>query len=440
MQFERGWKWAATAAATVLLAACGGGGGGSPAGSASCDVASQKDWLRSYMLDWYYWSGSSPNPEPAGYATLAAYFEALKYTGYPGALGPVDPWSGYVDSVTYKRFFAEGRAMDYGIFVNGREGQLPLRIRMVEPKSPAALAGLVRGDVIKAIDGVSDAALMAAADFGVLSPAQAGTQVSVDIERSGVPQRVTLTAAEYDLTPVPASATLTRSSGAKVGYVALKDFIVQSETTLTTRLNAIKADGASELIVDLRYNGGGRISTANHLASQIVGALHGGKVFTRLVYNAAHQGSNSSFTLATVPGSAFSRVVVITGPRTCSASELIVNGLSPYAQVVTVGGTSCGKPYGFSPVESCGNVFSVVNFRANNARGEANYDSGIAPTCAVADTFTGTLGDPAEPLTDAALGYLQTGNCPVATAPARGSTLKLRRFVEPGDRPGMTAD
>jgi hypothetical protein len=133
-------------------------------------------------------------------------------------------------------------------------------------------------------------------------------------------------------------------------------------------------------------------------------------------------------------------VVVITGPRTCSASELIVNGLTPYTQVTTIGATSCGKPYGFSPVESCGNVFSVVNFRANNALGQANYDSGITPTCAVADDFTGTLGDPAETLTAAALGYLQSGSCPVAAAPARAGTLRLRRFAEPGERQGMTTD
>ena len=71
---------------------------------------------------------------------------------------------------------------------------------------------------------------------------------------------------------------------------------------------------------------------------------------------------------------------------------------------------------------------------------KADYDAGIAPTCAVADTFTGTLGDPAEPLTGAALSYLQTGSCPVAGTPARASTQHLRRFAEPGDRPGMTAD
>ena len=137
MWFGRGWKWSAMAAAVVLATACGGGGGRSPAGSASCDVASQKNWLRGYMLDWYYWSGSSPNPEPAGYATLAAYFDALKYTSYPGALGPVDPWSNVIDSVSYNRFFAEGRAMDYGIFVNGLE----VAVAAASPHGRAAVAG-----------------------------------------------------------------------------------------------------------------------------------------------------------------------------------------------------------------------------------------------------------------------------------------------------------
>ena len=130
MQFERGWKWAATAAAVVLLAACGGGGSSAPAGSASCDVASQKDWLRGYMLDWYYWSGSSPNPDPAGYATLDAYFDALKFTSYPGPRGPIDPWSGYVDSVTYNRFFAEGRPTS-------------ILKRMIAPAEVAALVAYV---------------------------------------------------------------------------------------------------------------------------------------------------------------------------------------------------------------------------------------------------------------------------------------------------------
>lgn len=440
MVFGRRMKFFVGLALSLLVAACGGGSS-APSGSASCDLASQKNWLRSYMLDWYFWTGVSPNPEPDGYATLRDYLDALRYANYPGR--GLEPWSGFQDSASYNQFFTEGRTMGYGLFVNGIERQLPLMVRMVEPLSPAGLAGLQRGDVIKAIDGVADSVLING-DFAVLNPAAAGQQITVDIERAGVPQRVTLTAAQYSLTPVPASATLTAGS-AKVGYVALKDFITQAEAELTSRLSAIRADGASDLIVDLRYNGGGRISTANHFASQIVGALHGGKVFTTLNYNAAHQSSNNSFTLTTAPAPAFGRVVVLTGPRSCSASELLVNGLRPYAQqVVTIGATSCGKPYGFNPVASCENTFSIVNFRAVNALGLADYDAGITPTCAVAEDFSGALGDPGEKLTAAALGYLQTGSCPAAAAASeRPTALDARRrslLLEPGERRGMTAD
>lgn len=426
--------------AAAVLAACGGGGSDAP----SCDVASQKTWLRGYMLDWYYWSGLSPNPDPAGYATVADYFQALKYTSYPGT--GIEPWSYIQDSVSYNQFFAEGKSTDYGISVNGREGVLPLKIRYVEPLSPAGQAGVRRGDVVKAINGVPDSTLITG-NFAVLTPAQAGQQITLDIERAGVPQRFTLTAAQYALTPVPVSATLNAGSG-KAGYLLLKDFIVQAETELTSRLDAIKAAGATDLIIDLRYNGGGRISTANHFASQVVGAVQSGKVFTTLNYNAAHTAANRSFLLGSATGPAFNRVVVLTGSRTCSASELLVNGLRPYAQqVVTIGGTSCGKPYGFSPVEACGNVFSAVNFKAVNSLGQADYEAGITPTCAVADDFSGTFGDPAEALTAAALGYLQTGSCPATAAAAaaadrvQAQSLRLRRFiVEPGERRGMTAN
>jgi C-terminal processing protease CtpA/Prc len=441
MPIRRLARLAALTATAVLLAACGGSSD-SPSASAACDLASQKNWLRSYMLDWYYWAGQSPNPEPDGYATLADYFQALKYASYPGT--GVEPWSYVQDSTSYNQYFAEGITMGYGLFVNGLEGQLPLKVRMVEPKSPAGLAGVLRGDVIKAIDGVADTVLITG-DFAVLSPAQIGQQIRVDVERDGTPLQFTLTAAEYTLTPVPVSATLGAGT-ARVGYVVLKDFIVQAESELSTRLEAMRANGATDLVVDLRYNGGGRISTANHFASQILGADHGGEVFTTLSYNARHPSSDTSFRLDAVPGAAFQRVVVLTGPRSCSASELLINGLRPYAQqIVTIGATSCGKPYGFNPVGSCGNTFSIVNFRALNALGVADYESGIAPTCAVAEDFSGAFGDPAETLTAAALGYLQTGICPATAAipadRARALAARLQRAgAEPGERRGMTAD
>ena len=334
--------------------------------------------------------------------------------------------------------------MGYGLFVNGLEQQLPLRVRMTEPQSPAAAAGLQRGDIIVSANGRTAAELVAANDFAVFSPAAEGTRLALVVERGGVPTSVDLTAATYTLTPVPTTQRLTLANDAVAGYVALKDFITQAEAPLAAALADFRQAGATELIVDLRYNGGGRISTANAFASQIVGALHPGAVFTELRYNGAHAASNSRFTLTAAPAPAFGRIVVLTGPRTCSASELLVNGLRPYAQVVTIGATSCGKPVGFSPVESCQNTFSVVNFQAYNAANQGDYYDGIAPTCAATDTFTGTPGDPAEALTAAAAAYLTSGSCPTAgpAAAQRARTLavRARHGAEPGQRPGMVAD
>jgi carboxyl-terminal processing protease len=428
--------------AVAALSACGGGGGngGAPAGSASCELAAQQSWLRSYMLDWYYWSGSSPNPDPGGYTSVDTYYGALKYGGNGSV--PADRWSYLQDSASYSQFFEEGRTLGYGLFVNGIELQLPLKVRMTEPLSPAATAGLQRGDTIVSVNGRSAADLIDANDFAMLNPSREGEQLTLEIESGGVTRSVVLTAATYTLTPVPVTRVLDLPGGVKAGYLVMKDFITQAEAPLADAFAQFRAAGAGELILDLRYNGGGRISTANFLASQIAGALHSGKLFTELRYNAAHSSSTSRYQLDAAPAPAFGRVVVITGSRTCSASELIVNGLRPHVPVVTVGAASCGKPFGFNPVTSCATTFSAVNFQSYNASGEGDYYAGIAATCAASDDFSGALGDPAEKLTAAASSYLANGACPTATASERERAASIGRRarsqgVEPGERQGM---
>jgi carboxyl-terminal processing protease len=425
----------------LALAGCGGGNSSS-GGSATCDVAAQDTWLRSYMLDKYYWSGTSPSPDPSTFTTVQSYFDAQRFAG--SAAVPFDRWSYIQDSASYTQFFAEGMTLGYGIFVNGVELQLPLRVRFVEAASPAA-AVLARGDTVLSVNGRSAADLIAANDFADLTPARQGDVLTLQIDSGTGPRTVTLTAATYALTPVPTSAVLTRPSGAKVGYLVLKDFITQAEAPLVNALASFRAAGATELIIDLRYNGGGRISTANVLTSLIAGASNNGKVFAHLNYNAAHASSNGDFRLAGGTGAAFSRVVVLTGQRTCSASELVVNGLKPYTQVVTVGAASCGKPFGFNPVTNCGSTISAVNFETFNAQGQGSYYDGIAPTCPVNEDFTGALGSSTEKLTAAATDYLQTGSCPaIATAErSRASAISHRarlEGIEPGERQGMWAE
>jgi hypothetical protein len=436
-------RWlAALLCGVALLTACGGGGGGGPAGSADCTVAGQNQWLRGYMRDWYFWAGAAPDPDPAPFASVADYFGALLFTG--DASVPADRWSYITDTAAFDLFYGEGRTLGYGLSVNGLEGQLPLRVRLVDPGSPAAAAGLRRGDRIVSIDGRSAAELLASQDFAVLTPAKAGVRLDVVIDRGAGLVTLALEATVYELTPVPVARVLRLADGRKAGYLLFKDFITQAEPALDAAFADFRAAGATELILDLRYNGGGRISVASRLASLVAGAAKTGAVFAELRYNAAHQSRNQTYHFADGPGPAFTRAVVIAGRRTCSASELFVNGLAPHLPVTLIGEASCGKPFGFDPVDSCGSTFNVVNFESVNSRGEGRFYDGLGATCAARDSFTGTLGDPAEPLTASAIDWLDSGTC-AASAAQRARPLAAPRRgrgagVEPGSFEAMIAD
>jgi carboxyl-terminal processing protease len=421
------FKTTVVLACCLALSACGGSGGGDSASpptsteAPGCDVVSQKDWLRAYMADQYFWTGASPNPDPAGYGTVQSYYDALLFTG--DAVVPKDKWSYITPTAAYSQFFGAGKTMSYGVFVNGLEGVLPLRLRYVEPKSPAALAGLKRGDIVVSANTRSAAELMSSKDFSVLTPTAVGDSLALQIDSGTGARAVTLTAASFDLTPVSASQVLTLPNGSKAGYVVLKDFISQAEAPLTAAFVNFRAQGATELIIDLRYNGGGLLSTSNLLASLVAGNTAAGQVFTQLNRNARNQAANFTFRLTNAPAPTFNRVVVLTGSRTCSASELLVNGLKPYVNVITIGAATCGKPFGFYPVDRCGNTFSAVNFETVNGAGQGRYYDGIAPTCIAADDFKGELGTASEFITGVASEYLNSGLCS-AVAPPLAATRR----------------
>lgn len=403
-------------------------------------MVEQKKALLDYMQTAYLWSDLAPQPAPEAYNSVVQYFPALLF---PGSITvPADRWSYLSDSAQYNQFFLDGQTKGYGIFVNGLEGQLPLRIRYIEPHSPAARAGLQRGDVIASINGVSAATLLATGNFAALSPSGEGESVLLTVENASGVRTLVVTAATYALQPVATHGIFTARDGRRVGYVSLKDFIAQAEAPLEEAIGQMRAAAATDIIVDLRYNGGGRISTANKLASLIAGNAHDGKVFVRLQHNAKVRFLDTEYTLAAnTPG--FSRVVILTGSRTCSASELLANGLMPYLEVVTLGSQTCGKPFGFRPVESCGKTISAVNFESFNAKGDGRYYQGMSPACSVKDDFVGPLGVPQETLTAAALERLDTGLCPSA-GPASRLNMQIQgvrpAVVEPGEFRGMRAD
>ena len=122
-----------------------------------------------------------------------------------------------------------------------------------------------------------------------------------------------------------------------------------------------------------------------------------------------------------LPSLGLSRVYVLTGPGTCSASEAILNGLAGVnVQVFQIGATTCGKPYGFYPADNCGTTYFSIQFRGVNAKGYGDYADGFTPGatttagfpgCSVSDDFGHALGDAAEARLATALSYRASGSC-----------------------------
>jgi len=431
----------------LALAACGGGGG---SGGDTCSVAEQKSWLAGYMSDWYFWTRLSPHPDPAGYSSVASLYSALLYTG-TSADFPADRWSYVQSSEAFSRFFGDGATLGYGLSVAGlelaRNAALPLHVRHVEALSPAAAQGVQRGDQVVSINGRSAADLVAADDFGALTPAQAGDTLSLVLRRAGADRTVNLTAAVFNLSPVGGAAVQTTAGGRKLGYVSVKDMVSQALSPFDAAMASFQAAGVQDVVLDLRYNGGGLVSTGATLASYLAGSRGTGLNYATLKFNSAHQASNSHYRFSN-PGAALNlpRVIVLMGRRTCSASEQVINGLrGAGVQVVAVGEATCGKPVGFQPTAYCGQTYSAVNFESVNQLDQGRYFSGFAPTCAVAEDFTVPQGSAADPLMAAARSFADTGACPV-TADGQRSPLaargdsglpRLRPLAEGDPRPGM---
>jgi carboxyl-terminal processing protease len=435
-----GKHWPALAL-TGLLAACGGGGDGGGGGvppAASCSIADQKAWLGDYMNEWYFWYRISPRPDSAPYPDVQGYFDALLYTGSSSTFPDRDRWSGNESTESFNRFFGDGNSLGYGVSVAGLEARddptLPLFVRYVEARSPAGTAGVQRGDRVISMNGRTAESLIAANDFSALSATNAGETLTLVLRRVGSADRtVTLTSAVYALNPVPEYRVATSPFGRRLGYIVVKDMISQALAPMETAFAQFKAAGVQDVVLDLRYNGGGLVSTGGTLASYVAGSRGAGQAYASLLYNDKRAGANNTRSnfAALTSSLGTPRVFVLMGRRTCSASEQVINGLRGVGvDVVAVGETSCGKPVGFLPASSCGRTYSVVNFESVNARNEGRYFDGFDATCPVVEDFRVAAGSNGDPLMGAALTWADSGRCS-AVANGRAVPLSARERAMP---------
>ena len=428
----------AGAVGLLVLAGCGGGGGdsgasvaapasGYPSAPASCDVSGQRAWLRDYMNDQYFWYDKQRAPNAAA-TSLGSYFDALLYQ-------PTDRYSYSQTTASANQFYAEGTRTGYGYALDWLDAaRTTLVVRLVEPLSPVALAGLQRGDRIDLIDGKTSVEI---ANGGLTAVDTAGVARTFAVHNAAGTQRsFTAQSAVYTLSPVNTVAVLTAPNGAKTGYLMYQEFIASGAVAMGAAFDRFRAAGVTELVLDLRYNGGGSTQQARYLAGLIAGSAQIGKLFAQYQYNAKHTANNfiqnfvgTSGGLPTAPLEGLTRVFVLTMPSTASASELVINALRPYMAVRTIGGVTYGKPYAFQPADACGTTYNAVNLVLANAQNVSVPSDGIVASCSVADDLNHALGDPAESLTAAALSFIANGSCPPAASVA--STAKRQSQTPP---------
>jgi hypothetical protein len=219
--------------------------------------------------------------------------------------------------------------------------------------------------------------------------------------------------------------------GRKVGYLFFRNFVEPSMAALTDAFTALKAAGATDLVLDLRYNGGGRVDVAVHLASLIGGARTNGQVMLNYVHNDKIGPILNKSTRFDNPEQALNlqRLVVITTRGSASASELVINSLRPYIPVTIIGDTTYGKPVGQYGLRFCDKYLYPVAFSIKNANNEGDFFDGLAADCTAADDYTHQLGDSSEASLAEALTFIRTGACSARSAEERARAARISAFV-----------
>jgi membrane-associated protease RseP (regulator of RpoE activity) len=402
-----------------LLSACGGST--TTSGSTTdCSVAGENAQVFSTMQSWYYWYQSLPaSVNPASYGSPSALLDAIRQQ-------PLDRFSFITTQAADQSFYAAGQYVGYGLGFDLTASN-ELQVTRVFPGSPAAAAGLARGDTVTAINGTPVPTLIANnqldAALAAANPGVTVTFVYEDLELQT--HTVTLTSAVVT-EPSVAQVNLLAVAGERVGYIVFNSFITPSTSELDQAFTQLVSQGATNLVVDERYNGGGQVSVAQHLASLIAGNGYAGKVLGTLTYNSLHSDQNTSVSFESVTNPLnLTEVYFITTNATASASEFVINALKPYIHVVTAGSTTFGKPVGEDGFNICTDVLYPITFKIVNAAGSGDYFDGLPPTCPAIDDLAHGLGDPDEASLATALSHITTGSCgPNVAAAARESALR----------------
>ena len=410
----------------------------------------ENNWLRSWSNNLYLWYDEIVDVDPVLHPTRR-YFDLMKTFAVTPSGADRDQFHFTYSTERWEQLSQSGVSSGYGLAFAILASRPPrdVRVAYIEPDSPASRANLRRGARILTVDGTDVTYGSAAALNAAFFPAGTGETHTFEIRDLGAsaPRTVTLTSAVITSDPVQNDQTIETSSGT-VGYMLFNDHIATAERAIFDAVTEFEQAGIDDLVLDLRYNGGGYLAIASQMAYMIAGSSARGQTFEEIRFNDKHTTFNpvSGRALSPIPfydetvgfsvpsGTALpslnlSRVFVLTGGGTCSASESIINGLRGIdLEVIQIGATTCGKPYGFYATDNCGTTYFSIQFQGVNAKGFGDYPDGFSPQntnrvegvsvpgCVVGDDFEHALGDVDEARFAAALRYRTDPTCPTPAA------------------------
>jgi len=479
MQGTRFGRAMSTIAALSMLAGCGGGGGGTTAGSsvavvassgsssgstpaadangnanieiAGCSLRERQDWALAQLKEWYLFPDTLPaSLDPSGYTTVQAYVDALTAT----ARGQrKDRNFTYVTSIKGEdSYYDSGSNAGFGVRLSYETAGRVFVSESFEG-APALAAGIDRGTEILAVGTTADkmqnvsdliAANGAQGVTDALGPTTAGTSRVLRVSTGGAVSTVTLTKADYAMTPVSNryGAKIITENGKQYGYVNLRTFISTADPALRDAFAQFRAAGVTDIVVDLRYNGGGLVSVAELMGDLMGAGRNPTDQFDYMMYRADKQTSNTTRYFKAQPQSiAPTRVAFIGSGGTASASELVVNAMRPYLRTnaALIGTNTYGKPVGQIAIDksTCDDRLRVIAFSLKNADRDGDYYDGLASkmeaSCQAGDDLNYPMGDPREGSTRAALDYLQGKSCTRIGGVSTMAVKTKRELIVPTD-------
>ncbi len=375
--------------------------------------------------DYYLWYEQIPDDfNPNNYKDLQEILLAVRhYSDEPGFSYPVDDFSFAMKKDEWNRI-STGQASDFGLnafFLT----ETDLRVRSVEPGSPAGAAGIKRGWRISKIGGSTNITVNNASYISGQLYGSPNTSFAFELPDGSV-KEINLVSAAYQEQPLYLDTIYTVGSK-KVGYIVFNSFLGEVTSIANSFAGVFSrfvTQNVTDVIVDLRYNGGGYVSLQQTLADYLVNAAADGKIMMIEKFNNKHSSDNKTLKFIKLGQLNVDNIYFIVGNNTASASELLINNLKPYMNVKLVGQNTYGKPVGTFGIPVNDWYIFPISFRNVNALDEGNYFEGLQVDGEAADGLNKDWGDITESSLATVLNYIQTGSFSYTpSTPGLNSTL-----------------